>query len=908
MATKILTTGIRLEPNNHELYFERSICHHKLGDYQASLDDASAAIRLNSNDYNIHYQKGLALIGLSMFSDAVISFKKAIELRAKQDDSKLSDIFKLLRDAINELNTARRRPGSSNHQARNESAPSNQSGTIVAPDQRTSSDPVDSTTDRPSVQPGASSNNQTLPPVGSYTKNGNNTLVATNRNIQPAVNSNPVLNGTVGTNRVSSSASHMSNHLATSINVSPDISSINVGNRNTGADLMGNSADQQFDQTKPGSFEWNIRRSERIFLHHSNEPGTSGPQYGILTRQTDSPGTVMHQQQKTSSNPSSVTSVRGATKRLHDNFEPITYQQNKAARSKGTNSHLESEIDVDDSHNSAPTTMAVDSDLSDNRKRVMIAPSSSMPATNLGPSTSNSKDDSYSSKYKRLRRDRERARRGTSKLCTIKLSDLEEMQRSGSNEKRFMRVIAPIDGWLYSGQLAVDTSNTNSDTTPQYVVKLDGDATGSSYLFSQDTVLNDVIKEVRVKTVSELRKGARICCYWSRQYKCLSTGVVTSRTFEATKSLVSVKYDNGDLSALPLEDLRLLPPDYPKYMSNCDPLLLTRNGDGTHMGPTAPNVVAQNGNRVVVELKPAPTSDAGKIESITTQSIDKSNLNKVEINLAEKSKATLENTKSLQEFEPSQHDYSREENQEDYDEVGENDEDDEDATIPPTDETIDFITSESTLKQQDGNQHDVSDCVERVSNTKDSITITNETQHNSNASRASSEENNYGIEYCPWMFDGPPRRSKRHGRTYRDTYLSIRRGNEVIKVGDSAELMPRDESILPFIAKIDGLWATGRGEMRVRVRWYYRLVETEGEPFELKDGENALFETDHFDENDVQSIYRSTQIMSWTDYSTNNLGHVNTNNHNAPKIFYLAGYYDPVRRVKHLRSDVKEAQ
>lgn len=924
MASKILTTNIRMDPNKHELYFERSICHHKLGDYQASLDDANSAIRLNSADYNIHYQKGLALLGLSMFSEAVTSFKKAIELRAKQDDSKLSDIFNLLRDAITELKAARRRPGATNHQTTRDEPVNHARTTIPTIANRgTSNDPVDSTTDRPLVQPGTSVNRREIIAIDGLMSNGNNNLVAPNRNNQQPMTTNTTLvfNGSAGASRVSSSAGHLN-----SINVSPDISSLNVNGQALNQDLLRNVSDLSGDAAK-AQFEWNIRRSERIFLHHSSEPGTSGPQFGILTRHNELSGPITQQQLpptiqapqklKTGSNPSSINSGRSATKRLHDSSEVQAYQQNKTARLRGGNSsHIESDVDVDDSRKSSLQTTTATSNIIDplpNSKRVMITPSSSMPATSPGPSTSTSKDDSYSSKYKRLRRDRERARRGTSKLCTIKPADLDELQKlSDSSNKRFMRVIAPIDGWLYSGQLSLD-ENGDSKSAPQYVVKLDGDTSGSSYLFTSDTVLNDVIKEVRVKSVSELRKGARICCYWSRQYKCLSTGVVTSRTFEATKSLVSVKYDNGDLSALPLEDLRLLPPDYPKYMSNCDPLLLARNGDGGQVAPTISNNLNNYGNsRIVVECNPSNSVTQG-LNGVAPAGNEVVSIEKVDIKPSDTPKATNDDTNNIMAPNEglSNQGSSPYEVKHRTDEVAEEDQqaedDDEEATIPPTDETIDFIASESTLKQQDANQHETTSLVERVAMTKDNITITNDTMLNTNTSRASSEENNYGIEYCPWVFEGPSKRSKRHGRTYR-TYSSIRRGNEILRVGDSAELMPRDESILPFIAKIDRFWATGRGEMRVKTRWYYRLIETEGQPFELKDGDNALFETDHEDDNDVQSIYRATKILTWTDYSQNHMGHVNKNNDNSPKIFYLAGYYDPNRRIKHLRSDVKEAQ
>jgi hypothetical protein len=933
MATKILNTRIRLEPNNHEFYFERAICHHKLGNYQASLDDANAAIRLNPSDYNIHYQKGLALIGLSMFPEAVTSFKKAIELRAKQDDSKLSDIFKLLRDATNELNTARRRPGMVTNQTTTPasggapSVPASGTPTDSSGNQKpnvvlVNNEPVDSTTDKPPPRlvPITSHPNNSTPSVATIVTDANtssNLVASSNRNSNQkqcaSQITNPSVAKTIATpNTVTSSASQFSapaqrtiEYNSTKSKHQPPVVDNSKAPDNHHVVMSNNQHNQTIEESMrqpplAGSpFEWNIRRSERIFLHNTSEPGTSGPHDDTVSNHRFKPG----------SNPSSVSSGKGHNKRVHDQTLDTKPYQNESQINvrpmNGTSSVVDSEVDVDDSGNNMASQQHSDLDANSSRKRVIVTPSSSMPATSQSSSTTGNKEDSYSSKYKRLRRDRERARRGTSKLCTIKPSDLEELHKSSKSgsEKNYMRVIAPIDGWLYSGQLSVDDNNQQEgDTAPHYVVKLDGDTSGSSYLFTQETVLNDVIKEVRVKSVSELRKGARICCYWSRTYKCLSTGVVTSRTFEATKSLVSVKYDNGDLSALPLEDLRLLPPDYPKYMSNCDPLLLARNGDGMDSAVTN-NKTAVRGNnidnyassQVIIDCKssnfsPCATySKAIRSGAVANANADHSDESKTHLDAQREGNPSTSRAQAIS-LDQSDHGRTDDSLSSTLDE----------DTIPPTSETIDFITSEANLDSQDEQIQEAN--VSRPIANKGDILLPNETQIEN--SRASSEENNYGVEYRPWVFVGPPKRSKRNGRTYRDTYSAIRRGDEILSVGDSAELMPRDESILPFIAKIDGLWATSRGEMRVRVRWYYRLVETEGEPFELKDGENALFETDHFDENDVQSIWRTTRILSWTDYSKDHMGHVNKPS-DGPKIFYLAGYYDPVRRVKHLRSDVK---
>lgn len=917
MAIKILNTTIRLEPDNNQHYFERSRCHLKLGNYQSSLDDCNEAIRLNSNDADLHYYKGLALIGLSMFSDAIVSFKKAIELRAREEDSKLSDIFHLLKNAIGAVNKARQGK---------------------KPSPQSKSEIVHSTTDRPANQPGATliNHNKSTTSIEALMRvsetNGNNSLVAPGHQtfISGGVQMSDVNNSI--SNRVSSSASHMNRH-STSSNI-PGVSNIynltddNIRSIST-ADLMNHQTNQLSDQAKSAqAFEWNIRRSERIFLHSSSESGVPDLQYAIISRPNEPlpPGvTINPQRLRTNSNPSSIDSGnnRSATKRVHDQSESHAYQPSKPIRSRdeGAKPYAESEIDVVEDTSYNPNTIVAPTNIEDRtgcRKRLVVAPSSSMPATSQEPSTSaTTKDDSYSTKYKRARRDRERARRGTSKLCTIKHSDLEELQRpSATGHKSHMRVIAPIDGWLYSGKLSIDDT---CKTTPRYVVKLDGDSSGNTYLFNADTVLNDVIKEVRVKSVQDLRKGARICCYWSRQYKCLSTGVVTSRTFEPSKSLVSVKYDNGDLSALPLEDLRLLPPDYPKYMSNCDPLLLARNGESTHatiaISSDSANASQNSDNIEIGSLQnDANLNDASKegsktyskMAEIDSYAVAQQSRSNDEESVTNGSNALLIDEQA-----------STASNHMEQDDVGmrcDHNNDHDEATIPPTDETIDFITNgsarndvhDTSLTQTNGTLSTNDEQTQRIS-IQDASALTDDSYREMSNSRVSSEENSAGIEYRPWVFDGPPRKSRRNGRTYRDNYSMIRRGNEVIRVGDSAELMPKNPSDPLYVAKIDGFWAA-RGEMKVRVRWYYRLEETKGEPSKLQDGDNALFETDHFDENDVQTIYRSTMILPWVEYRR--LEHESglENSINGPKLYYLAGHYDCLRKIKRLRLDVKEAQ
>lgn len=60
--------------------------------------------------------------------------------------------------------------------------------------------------------------------------------------------------------------------------------------------------------------------------------------------------------------------------------------------------------------------------------------------------------------------------------------------------------------------------------------------------------------------------GTRVCAYWSQQYRCLYPGTVPVPSADDTDydpRLVSVDFDDGDNGRISLQDIRLLPQDYP---------------------------------------------------------------------------------------------------------------------------------------------------------------------------------------------------------------------------------------------------------------------------------------------------------------------------------------------------------
>jgi hypothetical protein len=81
-------------------------------------------------------------------------------------------------------------------------------------------------------------------------------------------------------------------------------------------------------------------------------------------------------------------------------------------------------------------------------------------------------------------------------------------------------------------------------------------------------ILFDVIqiREVKPRCTSEVPPGTRICAYWSQQYRCLYPGTVSvpsSPDPQRDLSFVNVEFDDGDSGRIHLEDVRMLPVNFP---------------------------------------------------------------------------------------------------------------------------------------------------------------------------------------------------------------------------------------------------------------------------------------------------------------------------------------------------------
>ena len=56
----------------------------------------------------------------------------------------------------------------------------------------------------------------------------------------------------------------------------------------------------------------------------------------------------------------------------------------------------------------------------------------------------------------------------------------------------------------------------------------------------------------------------------------------------------------------------------------------------------------------------------------------------------------------------------------------------------------------------------------------------------------------------------------------------VRDEEETLEVGDCAIFLSTGRPDRPYVGRLESLWETSTGQMRVRVQWFYHASETEG--------------------------------------------------------------------------------
>uniref|UniRef100_UPI00358ED3EA trinucleotide repeat-containing gene 18 protein-like isoform X2 n=1 Tax=Myxine glutinosa TaxID=7769 RepID=UPI00358ED3EA len=145
-----------------------------------------------------------------------------------------------------------------------------------------------------------------------------------------------------------------------------------------------------------------------------------------------------------------------------------------------------------------------------------------------------------------------------------------------------------------------------------------------------------------------------------------------------------------------------------------------------------------------------------------------------------------------------------------------------------------------------------------------------------------------------WKWSGKPtQRRGVKGKARKLFYKAIERGKETLRVGDCAVFLSAGRPNLPYVGRIESMWESWGSNMVVRVKWFYHPEETclNRKP---NDGKRALYQSEHADENDVQTISHRCQVLSLAQYEQVLRG---KRNQSDGDLFYQAGSYDPTTGV-----------
>ncbi|XP_008567069.1 PREDICTED: BAH and coiled-coil domain-containing protein 1 [Galeopterus variegatus] len=141
-----------------------------------------------------------------------------------------------------------------------------------------------------------------------------------------------------------------------------------------------------------------------------------------------------------------------------------------------------------------------------------------------------------------------------------------------------------------------------------------------------------------------------------------------------------------------------------------------------------------------------------------------------------------------------------------------------------------------------------------------------------------------------WKWSGSPtQRRGMKGKARKLFYKAIVRGKETLRTGDCAVFLSAGRPNLPYIGRIESMWESWGSNMVVKVKWFYHPEETKlGK--RQSDGKNALYQSCHEDENDVQTISHKCQVVGREQYEQMARSR---KYQDRQDLYYLAGTYDP---------------
>ncbi|KAF8773684.1 BAH and coiled-coil domain-containing protein 1 [Argiope bruennichi] len=765
------------------------------------------------------------------------------------------------------------------------------------------------------------------------------------------------------------------------------------------------------DKTKTPIFDeqaWFVRRSERIFLSDARSVATTTPDKNAKKNSSSSQkvqnSEVPHKEKK-----ETIKSIKISKASDESENKKVKGKTHRKPKLKLSKKYL-SDCDSDSSSNEMS---ASDSEHSDG---------ASSTSENLPLSTfvEQSTQKAVSERQKRLSVDSACSDISSGQSEDIPLSVLIGQKNETCPElkscilkpdelQKDARLLVLDEGLFYAGHV------TKSDDPDVYGILIDGDRAARPHMFSKEEILNAAVLEVKPTHKQQLPEGSRICAFWSQQYRCLYPGTVTkSSSPMPDPSMLYVEFDDGDSGRIPLNDIRMLPPDFPIVSMEPNPFMIlgkrrsraqSQNSCGTNDG--------KNGNESSSQMNEKDKSDSKK-QKISDKSSKKSNpeskhkdslkrkrspsasnrsrssskssstsraesKNQTPATAEEhKKKKSEEKTKTASSkskdsdsktdsssVEPKpkkhkkhkdkeehhkhhhhhhhKHHHHKKHKTEKHERRTSNDTvissstsstgDDSHACLSsssvrlPNPEQDMFILenskSELTVKIKKSpsphtNHEDAAAAAEKkekrttVMETSDSSSSdedvvepakkkTKKSKGNQNKpakrkERVPSVEKSKIAAFLPvrqlWRWSGKSfRRPGAKGKAKKEFYRAIQRGKETIRVGDCAVFLSTGRPHLPYIGRIETMWESWGGKMDVKVKWFYHPEETKSGK-KLSHLKGALFQSPHFDENDVQTISHKCEVLSWGEYQEKK--HPENKYSDDNDTYFLAGTYDPI--------------
>ncbi|CAB3363977.1 Hypothetical predicted protein [Cloeon dipterum] len=496
--------------------------------------------------------------------------------------------------------------------------------------------------------------------------------------------------------------------------------------------------------------------------------------------------------------------------------------------------------------------------------------------------------------------------------CTLKTEDLEGK----------LRALRVVGGLVYAGQV------TAIRAPDLYGITLDGERGNRPYILSREEALKELIREVQPSKTEQLPPGTRICAYWSQQSRCLYPGTVAEPSSPDPNldiCSVNVEFDDGDSGRITLEDIRMLPADFPIVEYDPNPLLSLAKRRRAASGASS-----TEGRRTSSEmpLNPPPearakspvavTADAFKKGEDSTKSSsskhlsdeerERKKLRKIEKAKKKEKHRTLLASVNIKNKIPSSHKkHKKHHHKHHHHKRKHKHRKHSDKELSGSCASDSSTTPEVAMASPPPAEPEVAE--PEVELPQPATPAPNEKKTKSPKKRqerqSSGETKSKMAAFLParqlWKWSGKGyKRPGGKGRGKKEFYKAIQRGKETINIGDSAVFLSTGRPDRPYIGKIETMWESWGGNMVVRVKWFYHPEETKGGGnLDKLKYPGALFESPHADENDVQTISHKCEVIPLDKY-TERLGKepsryasIYDNN----DIYYLAGRYDPTAAV-----------